>query len=984
MIGDPSYGRPIDAEPDGATSFDVDMSWATGFARDVDFGFITRDTHSPRVDHPEVVANAEGHTVLRSIRSELARCKAFTFSVAFVSPRAIALLKQELLEFTGRGTIITSDYLSFNSPAAFAELLSLSALGIDVRIHSSKAYHPKGYVFEHENSITVMMGSANLTEHALVDNHEWNLKVTASHRSDLHRQVQDLLALQSAESSALTQEWIDVYAQAYNPPAPRPSRPTTAAVPRPKVEILPNQMQRAALKEIAAVREAGERRAVVISATGTGKTMLSALDVRAAGVDRVLFLAHREQILDRTIFEYQKVLGGDTSDYGKIAGSRKEFDRRYVFATVQSLSRPEHLAAIHPRDFDYVIIDEAHRSGAETYQRILSHLQPEFVLGMTATPERLDGFNVFELFDHNVPYEIRLNDALEADMLTPFHYYGVTDVTFDDGTTADAETDLRYLISPERIRHLVNALETYGHAGVPPRGLIFASRKSEAAELARALTGQQVHGRYLRCLALSGDDTVAAREAAVAELEAGNLHYLVTVDVFNEGVDIPTVNQIVMLRNTQSPTVFVQQLGRGLRKAPDKDYVVVIDVIGNYANNYMIPIALFGDSSLNKESIRQKLISAEESGVLAGLSSVRFDRISQQRVLDSLKQVKLDSLTELKRAMAAMRNRVGDVPKLWDFHRFDSTDPVILATKKRHYPALTHHLMGAPLSLSAEEDQALHLLSTELMTSKRLHEFVYIELLLRGWVVTPEAFHSELIARGLRATSREINSTPQTFTLEGYPEAEVKKYQRGVAEKIGDGVRILPHVLEAYRSGGQFADELTDVIRTGQAVVSSRYHSAPLFTIGRQYGRRDAARLLGWARSFTAIIYGYKVDVATGVCPIFVTLHKSDDVAASVAYQDTLVDESTMRWFSKSRRTLVSDEIQPILSNEVELHVFVKRDDADGGDFYYLGQARSEAARQEQMPGKDGELLDVVTMDLKFLRPIERSLFDYFHPTITE
>lgn len=965
----------------------IDVHWHDGFNLDVQYGLVAGSVQSPRRHHPEVVVNTDGQSVLRSLRTELKTCTSFTFSVAFVSASAIALLKQELVEFEGKGTIITSDYLAFNSPSAFSELLNLRRLGIDVRIHSASAYHPKGYIFEHDRSLTVMMGSANLTASALVKNHEWNLKVSAAHESDLSRQVSELISLQVKDSAELTQEWIDVYASSYEAPLQRSRRaaagPAERDAPAP-VAILPNRMQREALKEIEAVRMSGASRAVVISATGTGKTILSALEVRAAKPKRLLFLAHREQILDRTMDEYKRVLGGAENDYGKLSGTSKQLDRRHVFATVQTLSRPESLAAIPPQAFDYVVIDEAHRAGAVTYQRILDHLKPRFVLGMTATPERLDGFNIFELFDHNVPYEIRLNGALEADMLAPFHYYGVADVTYSDGTTTTAESDLKVLVNAERVQHLVDAIETYGQAGVPPRGLIFVSRKSEATALATALNGCQVHGEGLRCVALTGDDSIPRREAVVEALEDGRLDYIVTVDVFNEGVDIPTVNQIIMLRNTASPTIFVQQLGRGLRKAAGKEYVVVIDVIGNYTNNYMIPMALFGDSSLNKESVRKALIAAEERGVLPGLSSVRFDRVSQDRVLRAIAETNLDSMAQLKRAITSMRDRVGGLPTLWDFERFDSVDPVILATRRGHFPALLESVLKTSSGLTPDEDQALRLLSSELMTSKRSHELVLLELLLKGQPVGTESFADALCAQGFRADERELRSAVDTFVLDGYSEAETKRYGKGIATRSEDGsVTLDAGVLDAFRKDGAFAHEVRDILKTGRHLVEKRYESEPLFTVGRQYGRRDAARILGWPRRNTSTIYGYRVDYESRVCPIFVTLHKSDEVTSSTAYEDALVDESRMVWFTRSRRTLRSREVDAIVTNSVDLHVFVKKDDADGSDFYYLGQATAHDARQRKM-GPTGAELDVVSVGLKFTEPIERSLYDYFHPVITD
>lgn len=967
-----------------------EIGWHEELALDVQFGYLGGDVVAPRQRHPKMVLNSESESVLRVLRDELKRASGFLFSVAFVSPRAIALLKQEIFEFGGTGRIVTSDYLGFNRPEAFAELLTLADCGIDVRLHRASAFHPKGYIFEHADSVTAMIGSSNLTEGALVKNHEWNLKVSAATASDLGSQVQRLIEDQLANSIAITQEWIDQYAETFVAPGPRPHRgPLALSVPvaadgEPERVVTPNAMQTDALAAIADVRRQGESRAIIISATGTGKTILSALDVRAFNPRRLLFVVHREQILDRTIQEYQRVLGGSLTDYGKLSGSSKQTDRRYTFATVQTLSQPDVLAALPPDAFDYVIVDEAHRAGAVSHRRVLDYFKPEFLLGMTATPERTDGFNVYELFDYNVPYEIRLTHALEADMLSPFHYYGVADVTLSDGTTATADSDLSFLITPERVDHLLDAITRYGQAGVAPRGLIFCSRKDEARALAEALNQRTLRGKPLRTIALTGEDSIQYREHVVEQLESGEVDYILTVDVFNEGVDIPSVNQVILLRQTQSSIVFVQQLGRGLRKASGKEYLVVIDVIGNYANNFLIPIALFGDESLNKESLRKNLIAAEETGVLPGLSSVRFDKISQQRVLQSIGDTTLNNAARLKAAITAMSNRVGGLPTLWDFYRFESVDPVLLATERAHFPALLKATLGEDHGLTDAEDRSLGLLSQEVLTARRLHEFVILRTLLAGGPTTTHRLQELCAADGLPATRALIDGAIDTFTLAHHAEADLKRYKTGVVERTnGDEVQLLQGFRSSYANNETFGDAVDDILKTGSALVAARYRRDIPFTPGMQYGRKEATRLLSLPRKWTSTIYGYKADTTQGVCPIFVTLHKADDVSASTAYEDAIVDRSTMVWYTKSNRSLNSPIERAIAANELDLHVFVKKDDAEGTGFYYLGQPTAHDAEDTTMIGAEGKKLPVVRMKLRFDEPIDSALYDYFHPTVT-
>lgn len=966
----------------------IDLNDLEPFGQDVGFGYLDRAVHSPRQFHPHLVLNTATDSMLRALRYELKRASSFTFSVAFVSPRAIALLKQELIEFEGVGRIITSNYLGFNSPQAFSELLNLSHAGIDVRLHPDLAFHPKGYVFQRPESVTAILGSSNLTEGALARNHEWNLRVSASRDSDLAEQFTNLLDEELFSSVPLTQDWIDEYAKYYRPPTTPPPHGSANEPTAPGFgpdAIVPNAMQIEALAAIGDVRAKGNDRALVISATGTGKTILSALDVRAVNPQRLLFIAHREQILDRAMREFQRVLGASASEFGKLAGTSRQTGRKYVFATVQTLSQQHVLDKLDPNMFDYILIDEVHRAGAASFDRVLGHFRTKFLLGMTATPERTDGVNIFQLFDYNVPYEIRLKSALELDMLSPFHYYGVADITFEDGLVVEEGTSLQRLAGSQRVEHILNALDTYGQAGIAPRGLIFCSRKDEARALSDELNRQEFRGRPLRTVALTGDDSIEARERVVERLEAGDLDYILTVDIFNEGVDIPTINQVVMLRQTQSSIVFVQQLGRGLRNAPGKEYLVVIDFIGNYANNFLIPIALFGDESLNRESLRKNLIAAEEVGVIAGLSSVRFDRIAQERVLQSLAQTKLDSFHNLKAAIETVGSRVGRLPLLVDFLRFESVDPVLLATKLGNYQELLTKLFNEQSGLTVDESRFLTVISKELLTAKRPQELLLLRELLGRQELSTSAIADAFAAAGVPATEGVVSSAIRSLTLEFNTATEQQNFRiGGLATLDSDGKTQLSSAFAvSYESSAAFRRDVDDVIDAGLTLMAIRYRSDRPFTEGLMYSRKDASRLLNWPGNIYATIFGYKVDLATQTCPIFVTLNKSNEVSASTAYEDELLDPRTLLWYSKNRRTLASSDVRPIVDNAVDLHVFAQKDDADRSDFYYLGRAQSRAAEQTTMPGGDGKSLSVVRMALHFEEPVDAALFDYFRTGAT-
>lgn len=968
-------------------------SQASSIRADTAFGFLDASVQAEQLFHPQLISNEDNNTMLRAIKHELHRSQRFTFSVAFVTTGALALLKQALVDFRGQGTIVTSTYLNFNEPAVFRELLTLD--GVDVLVHPGveRGFHAKGYLFGRDESTTAIIGSSNLTATALLRNEEWNLRFSALPGGDIVEQLHTAIDRQVDRSVPLTPRWVDEYELHYEQlrPTTSPGIPfSTGSVIERELEtdvlpgtgisrraIMPNAMQVNALSAIAQVRDSGERRAVVISATGTGKTILSALDVRAFAPRRMLFVVHREQILDTAIKAYQDVLGAPAEQFGKFVGSERDIDRKYVFATIQSLSRPENLGSIDPEHFDYVLIDEVHRAGADSYQKLLDRLHPSFLLGLTATPERTDGFNVFELFDFNVPYEIRLQAALEANMLAPFHYYGVTDFVDADGTTVDETAQLSRLVADERVDYLIKMLRRYGHTEYT-RGLIFCGRRDEAVELAQLLNQRKVHGATLRTRALMGSDSQAIREQVVGQLERGELDYILTVDIFNEGIDIPTVNQVVMLRQTQSSIVFTQQLGRGLRKAEGKDHLRVIDFIGNYANNYLIPIALLGDSSLNKDVIRKKLIDADDAGVISGLSSINFDHISRDRVLQSIASTNLNSMQNLKEAYLQLEQRLGMPPRLIDFARFETVDPVVIATKQKNYWALLQKLKREDEILPTPAAQVLNFLSGEVLAAKRPHELLLLNELLAGRQLSERQYRQLLTTHGLAADDATVGSVNRVLSLVFYTAAERQKYgDEPIVTAVDGQYELSTKLATMLDSSSNIRSHIEDIVETGLYLARHRNGWTGDLQIGSMYSRKDVCRLLNWTANEYSTIYGYKVDIESQSCPIFVTYHKSDDVSESTQYEDEFLDASTLRWFTRSRRTLKSAEVQSIVENEVPLHLFAKKDDAEGLEFTYLGPVESREPVQEQMPGGSGSMLDVVTMKLDLKTPMDESLFRY-------
>lgn len=586
--------------------------------------FLDKNTFEQNDEYAaKLIANTKDETMYNRILDEVQHCKSFTFAVAFIESGILNSLKTVLKDLNVQGRILTSTYLYFNKPQMFRELLKLPNVEIRVYEQNHGKFHAKGYLFQHEGYQSALVGSSNFTAGALKVNKEWNLLFTSHNNGKLTEDIASEIEEQWKGASKLSPEWIDEYEKKYK----IQNKPAIKVVSQSVYEdnsnysiIKPNKMQKEALKNLQKLRLLRETKGLIISATGTGKTYLAALDVKNYNPKRFLFVAHREQILKKSLDSFHKVLGGDKkTNYGILSGNTKNTDAKYLFATVQTLSKAENLNQFKRDEFDYILIDEAHHVGSKIYGKLLDYFTPDFLLGMTATPERSDDKNIYELFDYNVPYEIRLQEALEEEMLVPFHYIGVSDYTYN-GEVIDDNTNLKYLVSEERVKYVVEQSKYYGYDGDVLHGLVFVSRKEEADEIAKLLTKNGYPSQML-----SGEDSQEQREQAIEKLKNGELTYLVTVDIFNEGIDIPFINQVIMMRKTESVIVFVQQLGRGLRKAQGKEYLI------------------------------------------EGLSTINFELVAKKRILKQLRGKKNLFTLEIKKDYQELKRRLNKAPLIADF-----------------------------------------------------------------------------------------------------------------------------------------------------------------------------------------------------------------------------------------------------------------------------------------------------------------------------
>lgn len=944
-------------------------------------GFINQEFITPGSYKPQLLVNNtdSNENVLSTLLDELEHCEAFLFSVAFITESGLATLKAHFhdLKLKGiKGRILTSTFLQFNQPKVFKELLKIE--NVKVRLSDIKGFHSKGYIFQHSTYYSLIVGSSNLTSHALKVNYEWNLKLTTHENGEIIHHFQKQFEDVWEKSQDLSLQWINKYEKLYVETAEKKKlekviegfEEYNTNNLETALKIIPNKMQTEALLNIEHMRTEKDK-GLIISATGTGKTYLSAFDVRKYAPKKMLFIVHREQILQKAKFDFKKILGGYDEEFGILSGTQKDSNAKYLFATIQTLSKENMLSQFTPDEFDYILIDEVHKAGATSYHKVINYFRPKFLMGMTATPERTDSFNIYELFDFNVAYEIRLQKALEEGMLCPFHYFGVTDLEIN-GELIDDTAQFSKLITEERVNHIVEKIEYYGYSGNEIRGLMFCSRKDETKELSRLL-----NNRGYRTVALTGDDSQEDRINSVVQLENGELDYILTVDIFNEGIDIPCVNQVVMLRQTQSSIIFIQQIGRGLRKHDSKDFVTIIDFIGNYKNNYLIPVALSGDQSQNKDNIRRKL---NDTSYIKGTSTVIFEGIAKDQIYKSINNTKLTQLALLKDAFEKLKNRIGRIPYLYDFVINDSLDPVAIISEHNNYYLFLEKIKQEIPQISEYQNSILTMLSHEILNGKRKHELLLIQYLIQNGSILIDDFIKTLNSNNCRSDLATLESVYRVLELSFFTSGNKKKYgSKPLITIVNGSIQLNQEFQSSIINNTYFLHLISDVINSG-LIKSEDFDCEEKLTMFKKYSRKDACKLLNWDQDETSTMYGYKIKHQT--CPIFVTYHKHDEVESSVAYGDEFIDQNLFKWYTRSNRTLESQEVNKIINaetNNVEIHFFVKKDNGEGNDFYYLGEVKldSKSIAQEQMKDKNGKILPVVTMNLQFKEPVSNKLYHY-------
>ena len=954
-------------------------------------GYIDKSLPSFREYHPEFLVNDKelGKRVLTSIKKELDDCDEFWFSVAFITTSGLAVLQTIFKELEDRGIkgrILVSQYLNFTQPEALRKLLSLSH--IDTRISVNGNFHSKGYLFKKDNYYNLIVGSSNLTASALCSNKEWNLKISAVSGSSIIGHALNEFQAAFDQAVVVDEHYIERYSAIYTEHRAKAVEHEKVLSKLQPLEIKPNKMQSQALSNLVNLRKEGKKRSLLISATGTGKTYLSAFDIKQCNPKRVLFVVHRLNIAKAALKTYRTIFG-DSKTMGLYSGNSKDLEADFIFSTVQTISKDGHMKQFNPNSFDYIVIDETHRAGAASYQRVLNYFDPSFLLGMTATPERMDGLDIFKLFDYNIAYEIRLHAALEEDMLSPFHYYGITDISVA-GKVLEDSSDFNKLVADERVERIIEQTKFYGCDDGIVRGLVFCSRVEESEELS-----SKFNERGYKTISLSGGSSEAERESAIARLESYDMRekidYIFTVDIFNEGIDIPKVNQVVMLRPTQSAIIFVQQLGRGLRKVDHKEYLTVIDFIGNYEKNYLVPIALYGDTSYNKDRLRS--LVAGGNNYIPGTSSINFDKITKERIFKSIDTANLQMKRDLVKDYHLLKYKIGRVPMMMDFIEHGARDPQLyVACSKSYYNFVIGVEKDSESRLNNTQIKMLELFAREINNSKRVEESIILrELLMNGDLhisrlkdIAFEDYAYELSDATIESSIRNLNFEFVTEKVNKKLISSGEANSLSVVRYTNGMISLDNSLIEALKSD-IFSQFLVDNIEYSISVYNrdfmpSRYNDG--FILYKKYSRKDVFRVLNWTQNPVAQnVGGYMLSPDKSNCPIFVNYHKEEDISSSTKYEDGFINNYEFTWMSKSNRTLKSPDVIAIKNykNGLRLPLFIKKSNDEGADFYYMGDLtpKDDSFIQGSMVTDKGKQVSVVKVDFSLSHSVEDRLYSY-------
>lgn len=840
---------------------------------------------------------------LNKIKDNLKKCDAFSFSVSFIKKAGLVLLQREIEEALERGVkgrIITSTYQNFTDIGSLEQFYAWQKeydnfeCHLDYECFGDNGFHTKGYLFEYDDSIEFIVGSSNITRFALLKNFEWNVSLVSKDNLNSYNDALIEFELIWDKTLELDSKIIEKYRLQLDYAIEKWDMDYVNAMDD---KINPNSMQRKALRELRRYRDTGVKKALIISATGSGKTYLAAFDSRNFGAKRLLYIVHRESILKDAKESFIKVFGAERT-YGFYTGNENSLEADFIFATSNMLGR--HLDSFKKDEFDYIIYDEVHHVVAETGKKIFEYFEPEFILGLTATPERMDNQDIFTLFDQNVPFELRLRDAINNDLVVPFHYYGIRDQLVDY-SSKDKMTIAKNIAEQNNIEFIKSQIEKYRKPGEKLKCIAFCTNIQSCRLMAEELYEEGYH-----TISLTGINDTGVRIKAFKDLQDDNnlLEIICTVDILNEGVDIPQVNMVLFLRPTESQTVFIQQLGRGLRKYPGKDYVTVLDFIGNnYDRAVQIAMALgtlgkttYMEKAYLKEMIRTNFESLDIPNV-----KIEIDDLSKEEIINFIDKTNFNSRVFLEKDYKNFKSYInnGSYPTHMDFLNSDVSPDLIRiikstfsGSKNKSYYNFLKKIDEDTIPMFDDKQIVFINNMEDLLPLARLDEYLIIEQAIKENTID----------------LKRIEGINEHITDKTLGNAYNNLKSLGIVENSDIDLTNL--------SDGDFKDYLLDTLNYGIVRYNREFGEYKgLFKLYRNYYKEQASRIMLKNGILQKGTY-YEDDIAY----IFAGIKKGEE--GRLNYKDKFINDKIFQWESIAN---VSESEKEHLRNSKKVHLFIRK-----------------------------------------------------------
>jgi len=911
--------------------------------------------------------NASSISFIDGLRTALKNCTSFSFAVSFVKISGLSLILREIREALARGAtgrMLTSAYMNFTDIPSLKELQKLKTEypRFDARFDFDcfDGFHAKGYLFRFPSGVSLTIGSSNLTRYALEKNVEWDLSLEESASFPSFLEASKDFDVLWSKTLPLTDELIDRYSKRLET---APFRWDMDLVSRYDPSALrPNFMQQEALREIARYRDMGEKKALIVAATGSGKTYLAAFDARNFQAKRLLYVVHQENILRASEKSFELIFRNSRT-YGLFTGTEQDRDKDFLFATNQELSR--HLTEFRKDEFDYIVLDECHHAVASSYRRILDYFQPEFLLGLTATANRMDNQDVLSLFDRNIPFQLSLADAMRNDLIVGFHYFAIkdpyVDYSLDTSDPGSVRQMVRQIVDPNNVRFVVEEVQKHRPEG-KLRALAFCRTVDHAMQMAQGFNDLGLHATYL-----SGNDDAGTRQEAMEELsdEDNPLEVVCTINLFNEGIDIPPVNMVLFLRPTDSQTVFCQQLGRGLRKYPGKDYLTVLDFIGNrYQRSAQIALALSSFQpqgySIEKTALRT-MVETEFRGLDLPIE-IHLDPASMAEILDSIDRMNFNRADYLKSDYEKFKAflKTDRYPSHMDYLRCPDSPNLmrfiqarIGGRKSGSYYGFLERIGETTLPHFTEEEKALLTELSDLLPLVRPDDYSILLSLLSG-DKDERTLREEDASYGV---FKEKQFAHALSYLSGMFSSRLKPWfltERG-------GRWLFP----ASSFSPEFLDHLKDLLTYGLTRFEQEFgRFSSTFLPYHTYSTQQILMLLG-RKDFAQYLRGTVYQGTEGT--LLVGLKKDSSLEERLNYKDKFLSPTLFQWESENGCTMTNGKGESVRRMK-RVHLFVRKVKSEDGitlPYVYVGDGTMTKPRPSSNPSQS------LLFDVRLDHPVE-------------